>query len=124
MTQQRDSNYKGRVCSSKVFTESYGNLTTSEVIELENESQRCQQDYQLFMDQKSMFSNHLNVVQEDTRQKRQVKVLLEAGAALVLGHKLEAVGCKHFSICEMCKSKEGRQIEKMHEDYQRKNWNI
>ena len=37
VTQQWDGNYKGRICSYTVATESYGNLTASAVIELENE---------------------------------------------------------------------------------------
>ena len=111
VTQQCDGNYKGRICSSTVVTESYGNLTASVVIELENEYQRLQQDYQLFKDRMSLFSNPSNVVPEETRQKRQVNVLLAAGATLILGPKLEAVGCKLFSIFSLCKSKEARHRE-------------
>ena len=124
VTQQWDGNYKGRICSSTVVTESYGNLTASAVIELENEYQRLQQDYQLFKDRMSLFSNHSNVVHEETRQKRQVNVLLAAGAALILGPKLEAAGCKLFSIFGFCKSKEARHIEKLHEENQRNKWNV
>ena len=40
VTQQLDGNYKGRICSSTAVTESYGNLTASAVIELENEYQQ------------------------------------------------------------------------------------
>ena len=93
VTQQWDGNYKGRICSSTVVTESFGNLTASAVIELENEYQHFQQDYQLFKDRMSLFSNHSNVVHEETMQKRQVNGLLATGAALILGPKLEAVGC-------------------------------
>ena len=121
VTQQWDGNYKGRICSSTVVTESYGNLTASAVNELENE---YQQDYQLFKDRMSLFSNHSNVVHEETRQKRQVNVLLAAGAALILGPKLEAVGCKLFSIFGLCKSKEARHIEKLHEENKRSKWNV
>ena len=109
VTQQWDGNYKGRIFSSTIVTESYGNLTSSAVIELENEYQRLQQLYQLFKDRMSLFSNHSNLVYEETRQKRQVNVLFAAGAALILGPKLEA-GCKLFSIFGLCKSKEARHI--------------
>ena len=124
VTQQWDGNCKGRICSSTVVTESYGNLTASAVIELQNEYQRLQQDYQLFMDRISLFSNHSNVVHEETRQKRQVNVLLVVGAALILGPKLEAVDCKLFSIFGLCKSKEAKHIEKLHEENQRNKWNV
>ena len=124
MTEQWDGTYKGRICSSTVVTESYGNLTACAVIELENEYQQLQQDYQLFKDKMSLFSNHSNVVHEETRQKRQVNVLLAARVALILGPKLEAVGCKLFSIFGLCKSKEARHLEKLHEENKRNNWNV
>ena len=124
MTQQWDGNYKGRICSSTVVTESYGNLTASAVFELENEYQRIQQDYQLFKDRMAFFSNHSNVVHEETRQKRQVNLQLAAGVALILGSKLEAVGCKLFSTFGLCISKEARHIEKLHEENQRNKWNV
>ena len=124
MTRQWDGNYKGRICSSTVVTESYGNLTASAVVELENEYQRLQQDYQLFKNRMSVFSNHSNVVHEETRQKRQVNVLLATGAALILGPKLEAVGCKLFSKFGLCKSKEARHIENLHEENHRNKWNV
>ena len=124
VTQQWDGNYKGRICSSTVNTESYENLTASAVVELENEYQRLQQDYQLFEYRMSLFSNHSNVVQDETRQRIQVKVLVATGAALILGTKLEAVGCKLFPIFGLCKSKEARHIEKLHEENHRDNWNV
>ena len=124
VTQQWDGNYKGCICSFTVVTESFKNLTTSAVIELEKEYQQLQQDYQLFKDRISLFSNHSNVVHEETRQKRKVNVLLAAGAALILGPNLEAVGCKFFSKSSLCKSKEARHKEKLHEENQRNKWNV
>ena len=76
------------------------------------------------MDQMSSFSNHSNVVHDETRQKRQVNVLLAAEAALILGPNLAAVGCKLFSIFGLRKSKEARHIEKLHEENQRNKWNV
>ena len=105
---------------STVVTESSRNLTASAVIELENEYQRLQPDYQLSKDRMSLFSNHSNVVQEETRKKRLVNVLLAAGAALIL----EVVGCKLFSIFGLCKSKEARHIEKLDEENQRNTWKV
>ena len=58
LTQQWDGNYKGRICSSTVVKESYVNLAASAVFELENKYQQPQQDYLLFMDRMSLFSNH------------------------------------------------------------------
>ena len=107
-----------------VVTESYRNLTAGAVVEPENEYQQFQQDHQLFKDRMSLLSNHSNVVPEETRQKRKVNVLLAAGAALILGLKLEAVGCKLFYIFGLCNSKEARHIEKLHEENQRKKWNV
>ena len=103
MIQQLDGNYKGRICSSMAVTESCRNLTAKAVIELENKYQQLQQNYQLFKDRMSLFSNHSNVVHEETRQKRQVNVLFAAGAALILVPKLDALGCKLFSIFGLCK---------------------
>ena len=120
VTQQWDGNCKGRICSSTVVTESFGNMTASAVFELESEYQQLQQDYQLFKERMSLSSNQSNVVHEETRQKRQANVLLAAGAALIPGPKLEAVGCKLVSIFGLCKSKEARHIEKLHGENQRK----
>ena len=94
VTQHWDGIYKRRFCSSTVVTESYGNLTASAVIDLENEYQRPHQNYQLFMYRMSLFSNHYIVLIEETKQMRQVNVLLAAGAALMLDPNIEAVGCK------------------------------
>ena len=73
------------------------------------------------MDRMLLFSNHSNVVHEETKQKRQVNVLL---AAVILCPMLEAVGCKLFSVFGLCKSKEARHIEKLHEENQRNKWNV
>ena len=94
-------------------------MTASAVIEVENEYQKVQQDYQLFIDRMSLFSNHSNVVHEKTRQKRQVRVAGAAGAAVILRPKLKAVGCKLFSIVGLCKSQEARHIEKLNKENQR-----
>ena len=64
------------------------------------------------------------MVQEERRQKRQVNVVLAKEGALILGPKLEAVSCELFSIFGLCKSKEARHIEKLHEENQRNKWNV
>ena len=64
------------------------------------------------------------MVHEETRQKGQINVLLAAGLALILGPKLEAVGCKLFSIFGLCKPKEARHIEKLHEENKSNKWNV
>ena len=99
-------------------------MTASAVIELENEYQKVQQDYQLFIDRISLFSNHSNVVHEKTRQKRQVGVAGAAGAAVILRPKLEAVGYKLFSIVGLCKSQEARLIEKPNKENQRNKGHV
>ena len=58
LTKRWDDSYKGRIWPSTVVTNSYGILTTSAVIELEKGYQGLQQDYQLFKDRMSLFSNH------------------------------------------------------------------
>ena len=98
-------------------------LTVSAVIELENEYQRLQQGYQLFIDRMLLFSNHLNVVHEETRQYGQ-NVRFAAGEAVNLDPKLDTVGCKLFSIFDLSKSKEARRIEKLLEEKQRNNRNM
>ena len=124
MTQQWGGNYKRCICSSTVATESYGNLTASAVIELENEYQQLQQDSPLFKERMSLFNNHSNKVHEETRQKRQVNVLLPAGEALIQCPKLEEVSCKLFYIFGLCKSKKARHIKKLHEENPRKKRNV
>ena len=124
LRQKWDGNYKGRICSSTVVTESYGKLTASAVVDLEDEYQQFHEDRQLFMDLMSMFSDDSNVVHEETRQKKQVNVLLAAEAALILGTKLETVGCKLFSVFGSCKLKKARHLEKLHEESLRNKWNV
>ena len=72
----------------------------------------------------SLFSNHSNVVQEETRQNRQINILLASRAALILDPKLEEVGYKLFSMFCLCKSKQARHIEQKHEENQRNKWNV
>ena len=50
------------------------------------------------MDLLSLFSNHLIVFQDETKQKRQVNNLLAAGAATILAPTVEVVDFKLFSI--------------------------
>ena len=60
----------------------------------------------------------------ETRQKRQVNVLLAAGAALLLRQMLEAVSCKLIAVFGFCRSKEPKHIEQLPEEKQRNMWRI
>ena len=70
------------------------------------------------------FSNRSNVVQVETKQERQVNVLLAAGATLIRSQKLDAVDCKLLSIFSLCRSQLARHIEKLHDENQRNRRNL